>query len=260
MNRYCNGVDLNCGCPQRWAIKSGFGCDLLTKPQLVKDMVAQVRNRIPGSFTVSVKIRLLQDIAQTINLSRALEKAGVSFITVHARTPQMRKEPIDLEGLKSVRDSLKIPVIANGDVKTLDDAEKLYQVSKCDGIMTANGILTNPGLFAGYSSTPLSCVQDWLDITSTISTNYLCMHHHLVFMLEKVLPKKERHKFNNLQNKEDVLSFLDDYYGLRPSKALHDEALEPIACRYDSSIRSKVIENKDQDTGDHFLENLFSEV
>ncbi|XP_043289064.1 tRNA-dihydrouridine(20a/20b) synthase [NAD(P)+]-like isoform X2 [Venturia canescens] len=257
---YCNGVDLNCGCPQRWAMKSGYGCDLLTKPQLVKDMVMQVRNRIPGSFTVSVKIRLLDNIRETINLSSVLEKAGVSFITVHARTQQMRKEAIDLKGLKSIRDSLDIPIIANGDVKTLDDAEKLYKNSNCDGVMTANGILSNPGLFAGYSSTPLCCVQDWLDITSTIPTSFLCMHHHLVFMLEKVLSKKDKYIFNNLQNREAVLLFLDDFYGLKPSNVLYNEMLEPIPCHYTSYYRTKIVEMERRDMSDDYLENLFSEI
>lgn len=240
-------------------MKDGYGSDLLTKPQLVRDLVVAVRNRIPKPFSVSVKIRLLKDIRKTVELCRTLEKAGLSFVTVHARTPQMRKEPIDLEGLKTVRDSVQIPLIANGDVKSLQDAEELYETSKCNGVMSANGILANPALFAGEPVTPLSCVQDWLDITERIPTNFLCMHHHLVFMLEKVLPKCERLVFNNLQSREAVVAFIDDYYGIRPSDAAPVN-LEPMVCEYDSCSgkqRRKDIDNEEQDSGNDPLGNLF---
>ncbi|XP_024881206.1 glutathione hydrolase 7-like [Temnothorax curvispinosus] len=179
---YCNGVDLNCGCPQRWAMQEGYGADLLRKPELVKDLVSQVRNRIPRPFTVSAKIRLLKDIRQTIALCQTLEKADASFLTIHARTPEMRNEPIDLDKLKLLRDHVRLPLVANGDAKSLESAESLFKESGCEGVMSARGILTNPALFSGLSATPLACVQDWLDITSTVPTEFQCFHHHLVFI------------------------------------------------------------------------------
>ncbi|KYM81752.1 tRNA-dihydrouridine synthase 4-like protein [Atta colombica] len=180
---YCNGVDLNCGCPQRWAMQEGYGANLLKKPELIKDLVYQVRNHIPKPFTVSAKIRLLKDIRKTITLCQTLEKAGASFLTIHARTPEMRNEPIDLDNLKLLRDCIQLPLIANGDVKSLENAEFLFKESRCEGVMSARGILTNPALFSGYPVTPLVCVQDWLNITSTMSTEFQCFHHHLVFIL-----------------------------------------------------------------------------
>jgi len=60
--RYSDGVDLNCGCPQRWAVNDGYGVDLLRKPHLIRDLVLQVKNRIPGPYTVSVKLRILEDL------------------------------------------------------------------------------------------------------------------------------------------------------------------------------------------------------
>lgn len=77
--------------------------------------------------------------------------------------------------------------------------------------MAARGILTNPALFAGHSVTPLACVQDWVTISTATATPFQCFHHHLVFMLEKVLPKPERLVFNIIKTKELVLDFLADY-------------------------------------------------
>ncbi|XP_006609220.1 tRNA-dihydrouridine(20a/20b) synthase [NAD(P)+]-like isoform X2 [Apis dorsata] len=257
---YCSGVDLNCGCPQRWALKEGYGADLLKKPDFVKDLIYQVRNRIPHPFTVSVKIRLLKDIHKTINFCRILEKAGASFLTIHARTPEMRCEPINLDNLKLIRDSVKLPLIANGDVKNLENAENLYRESNCDAIMSARGILTNPALFSGYSVTPLNCVQDWLDITSTIPTPFTCFHHHLVFMLEKILPKKSRMFFNNLHNKTSVLEFLKDTYGLKPN--INPKLFELTKCTFNIANMkyNKYITNDDDDLNINFLGNIFTEI
>ena len=255
--RYSNGVDLNCGCPQRWALKEGYGANLLTKPHLIKDLIYQVRNRIPNPFTVSVKIRILKDIKKAVQLCQTIENAGASFLTVHARTPEMRNEPIDLESLKILKDSVKLPVIANGGVKTLEDAECLSKESRCDGVMAASGILTNPALFSGHFNTPLSCVQDWLDITSSISTSFITFHHHLVFMLEKILPKKEKKVFNVLQDRDSVLTFLEDYYGLKPR--VIDNQYTKIDCVYESvrNTRSKSKKLNYDGLSNLFLENLF---
>lgn len=264
IDRYCNGVDLNSGCPQRWAMKEGYGADLLKKPELVSDLVHQIRNRITRPFTVSVKIRLLKDIRETIMLCQMLEKADASFLTVHARTPEMRNEPIDLDNLKILRDYIKVPLIANGDVKDIESAKYLFRESKCAGVMSARGILTNPALFSGYSTTPLVCVQDWLNITSTIPTDFQCFHHHLVFMLEKILPKRDRVLFNNLQNKTSVLEFLENYYDIRP--IIQFESMELTKCNFNTScIRRRVgrkcinyWEDDDDDTCTSFLGDIFN--
>lgn len=60
--RYCSGVDLNCGCPQRWAKTQGIGCIMLESPELISDLVRQCRNHISKVFSVSVKMRILSDI------------------------------------------------------------------------------------------------------------------------------------------------------------------------------------------------------
>lgn len=250
-------MDLNCGCPQRWALKEGYGAHLLKEPQIIKDLICQVRNRIPKPFTASVKIRLLKNIKDAVQICQTIEKAGASFLTIHARTPEMRNEPIDLESLKLLRDSVKIPVIANGAVKTLEDALLLQQKSGCNGVMSAGGILTNPTLFSGPSVTTLNCIQDWLDITSTIPTSFLTFHHHLVFMLEKVVPKTERKIFNVMQDKNSVLNFIEEYFGIIPKVV--QNRYENIECVYETvSNKCAKSENFNNDGLSHlFLENLF---
>lgn len=104
--------------------------------------------------------------------------------------------------------------------------------------MVANSILTNPTLFCGCEKTNIDCIQNWIDIcfNSTLSdyefsevssmTNtipekppyltFQCFHHHLVFMLEKILPKYKRRIFNSLQKFADVLEFLYEEFEIKP--------------------------------------------
>ncbi|PZC85419.1 hypothetical protein B5X24_HaOG201915 [Helicoverpa armigera] len=211
---YADGVDLNCGCPQKWAMKDGYGCALLSKPEVIHDLVRGIRNSLPNSFSVSVKIRILKELNRTIEMCQQLEKCGVSFLTVHGRTPiQKSGDKVNAAALRDVVDSVKIPIIANGGIKTLDDADNLHEQVKCSGIMAASGLLTNPALFSGATRTPLSCVKMWMDMKDKESDKitFQCYHHHLVFMLEKVLTKQEKQVFNHLKSFESVDMFLQEY-------------------------------------------------
>ncbi|KAG5870097.1 hypothetical protein JTB14_013728 [Gonioctena quinquepunctata] len=236
---YCNGADLNCGCPQGWAKEKELGCAMLKKPELIYDLVRQCRNQISAPFTISVKMRLLNDVNETVEICRQLEKCNVSFLTVHARTPNQLVGEINSSSLKLIKDTCNIPIIANGGVTSLENCFELQEFTGCDGIMVANGILSNPTLFSGTSITTEDCIQHWLDIcynsTLTIDTyekevtnpkstiperpynlNFQCFHHHLVFMLEKVLPKKQRNIFNNLKTFSSVLQFIENYFNVKP--------------------------------------------
>ncbi|XP_066995039.1 tRNA-dihydrouridine(20a/20b) synthase [NAD(P)+]-like [Anabrus simplex] len=213
-----NGVDLNCGCPQRWAMKEGYGADLLYKPDLLRDIVLQVRNRISLPYTVSVKIRILDDIRKSVDLCQMLESTGISFITIHSRTPEQRSQPISMDALRLIRDSVRIPLIANGDVKNLEDAVKLYEETGCEGVMAARGILANPALFAGHPTTPLDCVKQWVEIALDYEVPFQAFHHHLQFMMEKILRKKERVFFSSLKTIESILTFLAEHCDLHFSK------------------------------------------
>lgn len=90
------------------------GCWMLSQPDLVADMISTARRRLPSRFTVSIKIRLKEDLRQTVEFVRRMEAAGVSFLTVHGRTQQQRVEPPNLEAVKLLRESVNIPVVHNG--------------------------------------------------------------------------------------------------------------------------------------------------
>jgi len=214
---FCDGVDLNCGCPQRWAIQDGFGCCLLRKPQLVHEMVRTVKNRISDpEFNVSIKIRINDNLRETVDLCQRAEKAGVSMISIHGRTPAERHQPVHLDAIETVVNSLQVPCVANGDVKSLKDVVEARRKTGCHGVMVATGLLKNPALFAGFQHTPAECVSDWLDLSTSVGTPFSCFHHHLMDMTEKLFSKSERIHFNSLSSTSAVIDFLYQRYGIGP--------------------------------------------
>ena len=97
VSNHCSGVDLNCGCPQGWALREGIGASLIDKPEFVSDLVRQTRNACRDDLIVSVKIRIHSDYQKTIELCRNMEHAGAHFITVHGRTKHQRSDPVNWE-------------------------------------------------------------------------------------------------------------------------------------------------------------------
>ncbi|XP_045486525.1 tRNA-dihydrouridine(20a/20b) synthase [NAD(P)+]-like isoform X1 [Pieris rapae] len=238
---YADGVDLNCGCPQRWAMKDGYGCALLSKPEIIHGLVRAVKSNIPHNFTVSVKVRLLRDIRTTIVMCQQLEKCGVDFLTLHGRTPdQKSSEAINEEAMSDVFGALKIPCIANGGIRTLQDADELYTKLNCDGVMAASGLLSNPALFSGATTTPVECIKTWMELKnlSKDKITFQCYHHHLVFMLEKTLSKKQKQIFNYLQTFEDVDNFLFKHI-ISDSYSNQENIGDFITCYYDEKITFK---------------------
>uniref|UniRef100_A0A914VRZ7 tRNA-dihydrouridine synthase n=1 Tax=Plectus sambesii TaxID=2011161 RepID=A0A914VRZ7_9BILA len=210
---HANGVDLNCGCPQRWAIAEGYGCHLIQKIDLVADIVLQARARVSNpDFSISIKIRLRDDLSETVELCRRAERAGVSYISVHGRTREQRCEPVNWDAVRLVKDCVQVPVYANGDCRSLEDALRIAEYTGVDGVMTARGLLHNPSMYAGEPITSEQCVRDWLDIATETGLHFAQFHQHLIFMLDKLLTKSERRVFNRLPSACAVMDFLENRF------------------------------------------------
>jgi tRNA-dihydrouridine synthase 4 len=217
---FCNGVDINCGCPQKWAIKEGIGSALLDSPDLIRDMVYQVKRQInpsdfEGNFPCSIKIRIKNDLKETVELVKRAEAVGVDWITVHGRTRQQHSEPVSLEAIKLVKDVCHVPVFANGDILSLADAERVIQETGTNGVMIARGLLANPALLSGYEKTPIECVDKFIRLSLEHGSNHFIMHHHLMFMLDEQMSKTEKRHFNCLTSIPAILDFMELNYGLQ---------------------------------------------
>ncbi len=131
---YYDIIDLNFGCPKRREVASGVGAVLLKEPKKIKEIVSSVVNAV--SIPVTAKIRLGFDTINVIEVSKIIEEAGASAITVHARTAKQDYDvPADWSWIKKVKEELSIPVIGNGDIFKPEDVKQMLTQTKCDGVM-----------------------------------------------------------------------------------------------------------------------------
>jgi len=141
-------IDINMGCPVPKILKSGAGAALLRDIGLAKEIMAAVvrASKVP----VLVKIRLGWDAKSivAVDVAQAAEAAGVSAVTVHARTKvQGFSGHADWSMIKVVKNSVNIPVIGNGDVRSAFDAKRMMHETGCDGVMIGRAIQGYPWIF-----------------------------------------------------------------------------------------------------------------
>ena len=141
-------VDINMGCPAPKIVKNGDGSKLLLDLNKVKEIVETAVNN--SKVPVTVKIRKGWDENHIIALeaARIIEKAGASAITIHGRTRnQFYSGNADWEIIKEIKKELTIPVIGNGDIKSIYDAKEKLEYSNVDAIMVGRSSLGNPWIF-----------------------------------------------------------------------------------------------------------------
>lgn len=141
-------IDLNFGCPAPTVNKHKGGAALLTEPESIFKIVSTVRNRLPETIPLTAKMRLgFENTALTLICAEAIARAGACELTVHARTKvEGYTLPAHWEWLKVIADAVDIPIIANGDVFSLDDYVAIKEVSGCDRVMLGRGALMRPDL------------------------------------------------------------------------------------------------------------------
>ncbi|QYM96325.1 tRNA dihydrouridine(16) synthase DusC [Dickeya ananatis] len=143
------GVDLNCGCPSKLVNGSGGGATLLKDPELIYQAAKAMRDAVPLSLPVTVKVRLGWDSGdRQFEIADAVAQAGASELVVHGRTKEdgYRAERINWAAIGDIRQRLNIPVIANGEIWDWQSAQDCMAVTGCDAVMIGRGALNVPNL------------------------------------------------------------------------------------------------------------------
>lgn len=142
------GVDLNFGCPAKTVNKSKGGAVLLQYTELLHDIVKAVREAVPAHLPVTAKIRLgFEDKSLAIDNAVAIDEAGASELVVHARTKtEGYRPPAYWDWIKKIRANTRLPVIANGEIWSYEDAKRCQEMSGCNDVMIGRGALAMPNL------------------------------------------------------------------------------------------------------------------
>ena len=140
------GIDLNFGCPTPLVNRHRGGAALLDEPELLHRIAAAVRAAVPAAMPVTAKMRLgLDDTGKAIACALALESGGVNELVVHARTRADGYKPLARwEWVARIREAVKLPLIANGEVWTVADWHAIRAATGCDDVMLGRGAVADP--------------------------------------------------------------------------------------------------------------------
>ncbi|QCD81596.1 tRNA-dihydrouridine synthase 4 [Vigna unguiculata] len=148
---YCDYVDINLGCPQRIAKRGNYGAFLMDNLPVVKSLVEKLAENL--QVPVSCKIRLFPNLEDTLKYARMLEEAGCMLLAVHGRTRDEKdgkKFRADWKAIRAVKNAVRIPVLANGNIRHMDDVRDCLEETEVEGVLSAETLLENPALFAGF--------------------------------------------------------------------------------------------------------------
>ena len=141
-------IDINMGCPvPKVAAKAQAGAALLKDLDKVYKIVNEVVKSVPIPVTVKIRSGWDKDSINAVDIAKICEKAGASAICVHGRTRSQRYEGMaDWNIIKQVKENVSIPVIGNGDIKSVYDAKRMIDETNCDAVMIGRAALGNPWL------------------------------------------------------------------------------------------------------------------
>lgn len=237
-------VDINMGCPAPKIVKNGDGSKLLLNLALLEEIAKTVVDAANTPIKNSEEAHELQKVPVTakirkgwdsdhivaVEAAKILERAGVSAITVHGRTrEEYYSGEADWEIIKKVKETVKIPVIGNGDVKSKEDALRMFEETNVDGIMVGRAAIGNPWIFEEIinyleekpqrevsNKERLEVIKEHIELEvkeNGEDTGVKEMRKHLAYYVKNTKhASKIRDKINRMAKKEQLIDCLSEYF------------------------------------------------
>lgn len=224
-------IDINMGCPVKKVIKAGAGAVLMKDPALIARIIKSVKKAVKIPVSAKIRSGWNHSSINAVKIARTVADSGADAITVHARTAdQGYSGHADWRIIATVKKTVKIPVIGNGDIRQPQDAVKMINETDCDAVMVGRGSLGNPWIFKGISQALSGQEINYLPLLSQrleMIENHWKMEAE--FLGAKQAGKSFRkhilwytkgldnsHKFRELagksKNEEEMLHELNDYF------------------------------------------------
>ncbi len=230
-NMHPDIIDINMGCPvPKVAVHAQAGSALLKNPEKIREIVKAVKDAVPIPVTVKIRSGWDKEHINAAEVAKVCEEAGASAITIHPRTrSEGYSGKADWSIIKKVKETVKIPVIGNGDVKSKEDAKRMLEETGCDAVMIGRGVLGNPWLIRetveylenGNSiprPTPVEKVDmvlkhlSYLEEIKPVKVVVLEIRNHISWYLKGLKNANEiKNKVFLTKNLDDIINILEEY-------------------------------------------------
>ena len=230
VGKFVDIVDINFGCPAPKIVKNGDGSRLLKNLELLEQIATEVVKSSKVPVTAKIRKGWDNNSIVAVEVAKIIEKAGISAITIHGRTrEEYYSGTADWEIIKKVKQAVNIPVIGNGDVKSKEDAEKMFKETGVDGIMIGRASIGNPWIFEeiiNYLSgkeqrkvtnkEKLDVILEHINLAIAEKGENIAikeMRKHLAYYVRNGKDaSKLREKINQIDKKQELVDCLKEYF------------------------------------------------
>jgi len=172
-----DGIDLNCGCPAPKVFNHGSGSNLLGDLPRLKEILSTIKKYSNKQYTTA-KIRIGIDEKIPVDIAKAVEDCGANMICVHGRTKKgAYKSPVDYDAIKAIKEAVKIPVIANGDITDYEKAKKVLEYTGANGVMIGRGAIGKPWIFYQIANNKIEISNELKKKIILEHFDGMCMHY-----------------------------------------------------------------------------------
>ena len=201
-------IDINMGCPVPKIVNNGDGSALMKNPELAGKVIKAVVDAVDIPVTVKIRKGFNDELINAPEMAQVAQENGAAAIAVHGRTrEQYYAGQADLDIIRKVKESVKIPVIGNGDIINCETAKRMFEYTGCDGIMVARGAQGNPWVFKS--------ILEENDYIPSLEELFNVIYKHIEYQLE-IDDKKQA----NLKLRKHIAWYLK---GLNGSSKIRDE-------------------------------------
>lgn len=228
-------IDINMGCPAKKVNKKLAGSALLQQPELVKDILKAVVNAVSVPVTLKIRTGWNEENRNGVEIAKIAEQAGIQSLAVHGRTRTcMFKGVAEYDTIKAIKESVSIPVVANGDITTPEQAKSVLDYTGADGIMIGRAAQGNPWIFKqiehflstggklnGPSIEELSkvCIAHVREIYDLYGTHMgirIARKHVGWYLASYDTTREFRRDFNVIEDNDLQILALEKYFSLLP--------------------------------------------